>query len=125
MGLIIKDIELIGDKGKRKLEALFDTGASRSFIKRRIAKEIATVIKLPHLYTFTLGDGAGKIESQEEVVLDMKIKGYSLLAHFIVIDRLARDFIVGADTLQIWKIKLDPENEDVLIDKKALEMILV
>jgi hypothetical protein len=31
----------------------------------------------------------------------------------------------GADTLQRWKIKLDPENEDVIIDKKATELKLI
>lgn len=52
MGLITKQLLLEGDKGKAGVEALFDTGASASFIRREVAKNVGTVVKLPTPWTF-------------------------------------------------------------------------
>lgn len=124
MGLIIKEIEIQGDKGKVPVKALFDTGSSNSLIKREIADKIATILKLPTPKEFLLGDGEGRIKAEESIVIDIFIKDVVVFYYAIVVDKLAEEFIIGADMMQRWKIKLDLEKEDVIIDEKALVLRL-
>ena len=58
MGLIVKRLRVAGDKGERRLEVLFDTGAGASFIRRDVVERIATTLELP---SYTLGDGVGRL----------------------------------------------------------------
>jgi predicted aspartyl protease len=62
MGVIIKDIEVEGDKGKAVLRTLFDTGASHSLIRKDKAEQLATIVPLAHPYRFRLGDGTSESE---------------------------------------------------------------
>jgi predicted aspartyl protease len=55
MGVIIKDIEVEGDKGKAVLRTLFDTGASHSLIRKDKAEQLATIVPLASPYRFPLG----------------------------------------------------------------------
>ncbi len=125
MGLIIKKITVEGDKGKTTISTLFDTGASASFIRRDIAKNIATIVKLPTSYKFVQGDGKHEITVQNCINVNLTINDVTVFQQILVTDELSEELIIGADTLQHWKIKLDPEHEDVIIDKKVLELKLV
>jgi len=40
-------------------------------------------------------------------------------------EREVKDAIIGADFFQIWKIKLDPERETLILDPNALKLKLV
>jgi len=66
MGVIIKDIEVEGDKGKAVLRTLFDTGASHSLIRKDKAEQLATIVPLAHPYRFRLGDGTSELEVRSE-----------------------------------------------------------
>jgi len=124
MGLIVKKLRVAGDKGERRLEVLFDTGASASFIKRAIAATIATTLKLPSPETYTLGDGIGKLRVAETAVLYVYINGLRISDNFIVAPRLSDEVIIGANTLQKWRVKLDLENERIIIDKRMARLLL-
>ena len=39
MGVIINRIKLVGSKGEKKVDGLFDSGASFSFINKNLASE--------------------------------------------------------------------------------------
>jgi hypothetical protein len=41
---------------------------------------------------------------------------------FIIVPKLTEELIMGADFFQRWKIKLDPEAEDIIIDPSALRI---
>lgn len=124
MGLIIKRLRVAGDKGERRLQVLFDTGASASFIRRDAVDKIATTLKLPSPETYTLGDGVGKLRVNETVVLYVYIDGIRISDNFIVAPRLADEVIIGANTLQKWRVKLDLENERVVVDKRMARLLL-
>jgi Retroviral aspartyl protease. len=117
VGLIIKKLQVFGDKGRKRVEVLFDTGASASFIRRDIAESLATVLKLPTPEVYTLGDGVGRLRATETAILYVKIKGIRVSDNFIVVPKLSDEILIGANTLQKWRVKLDLENEDVLIDR--------
>lgn len=124
MGLITKKLRVAGDRGERRLQVLFDTGASASFVRRDLAGSIATTVKLPSPETYSLADGVGRLRVNETVVLYVYIGGVRISDNFIVAPRLADEVIIGATTLQKWRIKLDLENERVIIDKKMARLLL-
>jgi 2-C-methyl-D-erythritol 4-phosphate cytidylyltransferase len=121
MGLIYKKVTIGGDKGEMEVEALFDSGASESFICEDVANQIATTLKLHLPRRFELGKGTILVDTATGV-LDVMVNGTSLFGHFLVVKGLSDDVILGADFLQRWKINLDPEKERILIDKKALKL---
>ncbi|MFQ5825090.1 MAG: retropepsin-like aspartic protease [bacterium] len=125
MGLITKQLLLEGDKGKTDVVALFDTGASASFIKREIAQNLATIVKLPTPWTFIQGDGKNEITIQNGIMVNLTINDITIFQQILVADELSEELIIGADTMQRWKIRLDPEHEDVIIDRKVLDLKLV
>jgi predicted aspartyl protease len=125
MGVIIKDIEVEGDKGKAVLRTLFDTGASHSLIRKDKAEQLATIVPLAHPYRFRLGDGTSESEVREGCMLTFTIKGLRYLFYFLVADNLAHELIIGADAMQVWKIKPVPEADDLEVDPSALELWLV
>ena len=124
MGLIIKKLRVAGDKGERRLQVLFDSGASDSFIRQDVVDRIATRVKLPVPKTYTLADGAGRLRANETAVVHVSIAGLTISDNFIVAPRLSDEVIIGANTLQKWRIKLDLENEKIIIDKRTARRLL-
>jgi hypothetical protein len=124
VGLIAKRLQVSGDKGHKRVEVLFDTGASASFVRRDIAESLATILKLPVPEVYTLGDGVGRLRAAETAVLYVLLKGVRVSDNFIVVPRLSDEIIMGANTLQKWRIKLDLENEDVLVDRRVSRLLL-
>lgn len=124
MGLISKRLRVAGDKGERRLSVLFDTGASASFVRRDVVERIATAVKLPSPETYTFGDGIGKLRVNETVVLHVSIEGIRISDNFVVAPQLSDDVIIGTNTMQKWRIKLDLENEKIIVDKRAARLLL-
>ncbi len=125
MGIISRAIKIIGDKGEREVNALFDSGASASFIKHDIVKEVATIIKMPRERGFTLGNGEGTLRTPYVTNLDFNIKDWTIFDRILVVDKLGEELIIGADIMQRWKMKLDFEKEDILIDPKVFDFKLI
>ena len=124
MGLILKKLRVAGDKGDRRLSVLFDTGASASFARHDAVAKIATTLRLPSPETYTLGAGVGKLRVSDTAVLYVYIGGLRISDNFIVAPSLSDDIIIGANTLQKWRVKLDMENERVIIDKRMARLLL-
>ncbi|MCS7265195.1 MAG: retropepsin-like aspartic protease [Armatimonadota bacterium] len=125
MGVIVKEIEVEGDKGKSVLRTLFDTGASHSLVRRDKVEAIATIVPLAQPWRFQLGDGKSVLEVREGCMLTFTVKGLRYLFYFLVADNLAHELIIGADAMQVWKIKPVPEEDDVQVDPSALQLWLV
>ena len=126
MGLIIKKLKVMGDRGEGMVNCLFDSGASWSFIRRDIVEKIATPLKMSKPMRFRLGDGNGEIEAKEATHLSVEIEeGCEIFDDVVIVDKLAEDVIIGAKTLQAWRMRLDFEHDDIIIDKKALELKLI
>jgi predicted aspartyl protease len=125
MGLIVKNLEVFGDKGKLKAQILFDTGARRSVIRKDIAEKIATIIKFPFTFKFFLADGKTNIETDLVADIMINIDNRIIFDQFPVLDKLSKDIIIGSNTLQSWEIKLDPKNESITVgvDPKAIDLL--
>ena len=124
MGLIIKPTSITGDKGNTTVQALFDTGAYSSFLRRDIAQRVGTIVATPTAIKFTMADGRGTLEVGDVITLDIVIGDVTVFFTVYVVDELAEEMIIGADMLQRWKIRLDPEQEQISVDPQALRLRL-
>jgi len=124
VGLITTRLAIAGDEGTRVVAALFDTGASASFVCRDIVESVATVLRLPAAEVYTLSDGVGRLRAAETAVLHVRIRGIRLSDDFLVVERLADQMIIGANTMQKWRVTLDVENEELRIDRRVGRMLL-
>lgn len=124
MGLIYKDLALKGEKGDRIFHALWDNGSSECFIRGDLAEKVTTISKLRIQKEFEMGKGTLPVRDSTPIV-DIEVEGYNLFWHFLVVPNLSEELIIGADFLQRWKIKLDPESEKIIIDPRALKLKLV
>jgi predicted aspartyl protease len=111
-----------GDKDSVTVRALLDTGAGASFLRKDIAERVGTVVATPTPQRFTLADGNGTLTVDQVIHLDVAIGDVSLFFTFLVIEELGEEMIIGADMMQRWKIRLDPEKEAVSIDPIALRL---
>jgi hypothetical protein len=125
MGMVSKRIRIRGNRGAASVEALFDTGASKSLIRRDIALTVATLLRTPTPWIFRLGDGKGKLKASEMVGLLFQLKGVPIAHTFIVAPSLSEEVIIGTDLMQFWKVRPDPVREDIVIDKKLIQLKLV
>ena len=96
----------------RAVEALFDTGASKSLIRRDVARRVGRLLRSPTAWTFQLGDGKGRLTTNEMVGLFFQLKGVPIAHTFIVARHLSEEVIIGTDLIQFWKIRPDPVRED-------------
>ena len=124
MGLIIKPTLIAGDRGDDTVNALFYSGASASFLRKDIAQRVATASATPAAINFTLADGSGTLQVGETVNLNITINEVTVYFSVLVSEDLSEEMIIGADMLQRWKIRLDPELEEVDIDPRATRLRL-
>jgi hypothetical protein len=106
---IIKTIEIEGQPA----EALFDTGATYSYVRSSLATG-APRAAMPVPPRVALG---GKtIQIQELCLIQGKIEGLDFMSDAVPIDDIGRadgheiDVLIGARTMEQWKIKLDPKS---------------
>jgi hypothetical protein len=65
------------------------------------------------------------MEVKERVVLDFYLSGYRFSDEFLIIENLSEKVIIGAKTMQAWRLKLDFEKEDIIIDPRVTEIQLI
>lgn len=125
MGIITKHVRLVGSRGEHETEGLFDSGTSYSFIRRDIAERLATLEPLPQPMSFEMAQQGATLAVRERAVLDFWIDGYRFSDEFFVVDNIADEVIIGATTMQKWRLKLDMEREDIIIDPSVTRLRFV
>jgi hypothetical protein len=125
MAIIRKEIELVGSKSRRKEIALFDSGATYSCIRKEIAQELEIILPLTRPIRLITAQEKNYMEVKERVVLDFYLSGYRFSDEFLIIENLSEKVIIGAKTMQAWRLKLDFEKEDIIIDPRVTEIQLI
>ena len=126
MGVIVKKLEIIGDKGRSTALSLFDSGASDSVIRKDVAEEVASFLRLSEPVNFILGDGKSTVTSEYFTGISFVLKECTFPAQrVLIVDELDDELILGVDAFQRWKLRLDFEHEDVIFDKSMLKIKLV
>lgn len=125
MAVLMQKIRLKGSKGEQDVEALFDTGATYSFIKKKIAEKIAYIESLPESISFSTASKDKQIIIDTHISVFFYLDGFRFSDEFLVSDEITEDVIIGDSTMQKWRFKLDLETERVVFDPKVTRMIII
>ena len=113
-----------GSKGQSDLISLFDSGASFSCVRPDVAKRLANLEPLPEVMHIQTASEGQERRVEYTVRLGFYLHETRLSDEFIVIPGLSEEVIIGAATMQKWRIKLDFEHDTVWVDPKVAVAIL-
>ena len=125
MAVIIKEIKLKGSRGEKNTEAIFDSGATYSCIHPNLARNLGTIDSLPEPMEFSTAKKGEKIAAIGRVPLNFYIGEYRFSDEFMVIEGLSNGVIIGAKTLQAWRLKLDFEHDEIIVDPRVTKLWLL
>ncbi len=125
MSAIKLPLLFVGSKGERKLFTLFDSGANLSCINPDFVKELATLESLGRPRKIATTSEAHFIEVKSRISVDFYIDDVLLSDEFLVVPGLSEEAIIGAATLQKWRIKLNFDSDKVEVDPKVAKMQLI
>ena len=115
-----------GSEDIKELNSLFDSGASYSCINpRHLENNFATIIKLRRPYQVETAQEKTYMEITHLVHLDFELDNIRMSDDFLVVPNLSEDVIIGAYTMQKWKIKLDFENDEIITNPKVARLRLM
>ena len=124
MSIIKLPIRFEGSKGEKTLYTLFDSGATFSCINAEYAAELATLEKMRRPLEVATAAKDTYLKIDYRISLDFYYNEIRLSDEFMVIPNLSEDAILGVNTLQKWRIKLDFEHDTVIIDPKVAKAML-
>jgi predicted aspartyl protease len=114
-----------GSKGEKMLYALFDSGATYSCIAEDKAEAISNPDKMLRPIRLATASESTYMEIKSRSALDFYHDDIRLSDEFMVVPGLSEDVIIGANTMQKWRLKLDFENDNVIVDPRVAKLILI
>ena len=114
-----------GSRNSRNLYALFDSRATYSCINEDIAEELEIFTSLHTPLKLATASEHVFMEIVNRVTLDFYKDDIRLSDEFLVVSSLSEEVVIGATTMQKWRIKLDVEHDTVIIDPKVAKLILI
>lgn len=126
MGILTQELLLRGSRGETRREALFDSGASYSIIRRDIAETLGDLARLPEPWEFETAEAGHTIVAAYRISLDFFFgdSEHRFSDEFIIFDDCSEEVVIGATTMQKWRIKLDFGEEQVVY-RKTVEKLRV
>jgi len=114
-----------GSKNSKNLYALFDSGATYSCINEDRAEELEIFTPLHTPMRLATASEHVFMEINNIVRLDFYKDDIRLSDEFLIVPNLSEEVIIGATTMQKWRIKLDFEHDTIIIDPKVAKLILI
>lgn len=114
-----------GSKGEKNLYSLFDSGATYSCISEESVEDLEELIKLHTPMRLATASDATFMEIKNTTRLDFYYEDVRLSDEFLVVPGLSEEVIIGAATMQKWRLKLDFENDRVIVDPRVAKLILI
>lgn len=125
MSIIKIPLRFEGSKGEKILYALFDSGANLSCINEEFATQIANLEPFLHPRKLATASEHHFIEITSRISTDFFLNDVHLSDEFLVVPQLSEEVIIGAATMQKWRIKLDFEHDTVFVDPKVAKLQLL
>lgn len=119
MAVIEKSIKLKGSKGEKDVIAIFDSGSTYSCIQPTLARKLGIIEPLPEPKNFGTAEKKRKVTAKDAIRLDFRLNGYTFSDEFMIIPGLSDPVIIGAKTLQAWRMRLNFETDEVIIDPRV------
>jgi hypothetical protein len=125
MSILKVPLLYVGSKGEKHLYTLFDSGANLSCISPVSLSDIENPVNLGRIRKLSTASEGHYIEITERVSLDFYIDDVLLSDEFLIVPGLSEEAIIGAATLQKWRIRLDFEHDKIIVDPKVARLQLV
>ena len=125
MSVIKLPLLYVGSKGEQILYSLFDTGANLSCINPEWVHQLGNPENLGRTRRMATASESHFIEITEVIRLDFYIHDILLSDEFLLVPGLSEEAVIGAATMQKWRIKLDFEHDTVHVDPKVAKMQLI
>jgi predicted aspartyl protease len=125
MSIIKNPLLFVGSKGEKYIYTLYDGGANLSCIHPNHAAELGIPEHLGRTRLIGTASEGHFIEITHRIALDFYIDDVLLSDEFLVVPGLSEEAIIGAATMQKWRIKLDFEHHRAIVDPKVAKMQLV
>jgi hypothetical protein len=107
MSIIKHPLLFAGSLGEKHLYTLYDSGANLSCINPEYLADLETPTHLGRIRMMGTAAEGHYIEVTHRVSLDFYMDDVLLSDEFLVIPGLSEEAIIGAATMQKWRIKLD------------------
>jgi predicted aspartyl protease len=124
MSIIKLPLRFEGSKGESIIYTLFDSGATFSCISEEYAEQLAHVEKIRNPLEVATAAKGIFMRIDHRVTLDFYYNDIRLSDEFMVVPNISEDAILGVNTLQKWRIKLDFEHDTIIIDPKVSKAML-
>jgi hypothetical protein len=125
MSIIKVPLLYAGSLGEKNIYTFYDSGANLSCIHPDQVKDLEVPTHLGRTRLISTAAEGHYIEVTHRVSLDFYMNDVLLSDEFLVIPGLSEDAIIGAATMQKWRIKLDFEHDVAIVDPKVAKMQLV
>ncbi len=125
MSIIKQPLLFAGSLGEKHLEVLFDSGKEYSCINPKFLDNLEIPVQLEKAFMIRTMFESRLFEIKQIVQLDFYMDDVLLSDEFLVIPGLSEEAIIGAATMQKWRIKLDFEHDIAIVDPKVAKMQLV
>jgi predicted aspartyl protease len=124
MGIIRIPLRFEGSLGERMVYALFDSGATFSCLRPDVAAQIEEARPLRRPMEVATASEGHYVKINDALRADFYYDEIRLSDEFMVVPGLSEEGIIGVNTLQKWRIKLDFEHDTVIVDPKVSKLIL-
>lgn len=114
-----------GSKGEKHLYALFDSGATYSCINESLVEDLEILTPLHTPMRLATASDHTYMEIKNRSTLDFYHEEVRLSDEFLVVPGLSEEVIIGANTMQKWRLKLDCEHDNVIVDPRVAKLILI
>jgi predicted aspartyl protease len=108
-----------GSQGEKHLYTLFDTGATFSCISPESAEGLGNSEKLYRPMEVATAAVGVYLKITHRISVDFYINDVRLSDEFYIIPSLSEDAILGVNTFQKWRIKLDFEHDTVIVERTS------
>jgi len=111
-------------QGEKTLYTLFDSGATFSCVSPEVVEDLATAEKLFRPMEVATAAQGHYLKITHRISVDFYVNDVRLSDEFYLVPGLSEDAILGVNTFQKWRIKLDFEHDTVIVDPKVAKAML-
>ena len=125
MSIIKHPLLYSGTEGEKYLYTLFDSGANLSCIHPDHADGLALPQHLGRTRRVSTASETHFIVIEYRIIVNFYINDLELSDEFLIVPGLTEEVIIGAATMQKWRIKLDFEHDCLIVDPKVTKMQII
>ena len=125
MNIIKHPLLYSGTEGEKYLYTLFDSSANLSCIHPDHADGLALPQHLGRTRRVSTASETHFIVIEYRIIVNFYINDLELSDEFLIVPGLTEEVIIGAATMQKWRIKLDFEHDCLIVDPKVTKMQII